>query len=244
MGMRPIDASVVADEQYGPFMWGDVDLFEHFVELSARVRRTVPECVGMSASLRGHGVTLTVVSSDDLVGALDAVQYVDGGPCVQSLADGQILDGNEQQNIEQEWLLFAEASKRSRIASTLSLPVPWEREGVLGFNLYASSATAFLGMHDELATMLGAWAGGAQVNTDLLFRTRALAELAPTILKEATVLAVLAGRLAHYLDMDVDEAQERLRTAAARAAVPLSTLLEILREVVPGLPPGLPDQPA
>lgn len=241
--MRPIDQSVVAEEQYGPFMWGDVDLFERFVELSARVREAVPECVGMSASLREHGVTLTVVSSDELAGALDAVQYVDGGPCVQALAVEETLDGNPQRSLEQEWLLFAEASMQNQIASTLSLPVPWEGAGVMGFNLYASTPTAFGGKHEELAELLGAWAGGARIDADLLFRTRDLAEQAPAILQEATVLAVLAGRLAHYLDMDVDEAQERLRTASNRAAVPLSTLLEILREVVPGLPPSLPDLP-
>ncbi|MGA8846904.1 MAG: hypothetical protein WB471_09855 [Nocardioides sp.] len=239
MGMRPIDQSVAAEEQYGPFMWGEVDLFERFLELSVRVREAVPECVGMSASLREHGVTLTVVSSDDLVGALDAVQYVDGGPCVQALTEAETFDGGQELDLDRDWLLFAETTRHHQIASTLSLPVPWEGSGMMGFNLYASTSTAFRDKHEELAELLGAWAGGARVDADLLFRSRDLAERAPTILHEATVLAVLASRLAGYLEIDADEAQERLRSAALRAGVPIPTLVEVLREVVPGLPPGL-----
>ena len=233
MGMRPIHASAVADEQYGPFMWGEVDLLDRFLELSTQVRDLVPDCVGMSASLREHGVTLTLVSSDELVGALDAMQYVDGGPCVQALMDEQVLDGNEQRSLDEEWELFAAASRHGEIASTLSLPVPWESSGVLGFNLYAASAKAFLGLHEELADLLGAWAGGARVDTDLLFRTRGVAERAPVILREATKLAVQAGRLGRYRGIDVVEAQELLVRAAARAAVPLTALLQLLGEVLP-----------
>ncbi len=238
--MRPINESVVAEEQYGPFMWGDVDLFERFIELSAQVGALVPECVGMSASLREHGVTLTLVSSDAQVGALDAVQYVDGGPCVQALRDERAIDGNEQRSLDQEWELFAAATRRSQIGSTLSLPVPWQGSGVMGFNLYASTTTAFLGLHEELADLLGAWAGGAQVDADLLFRTRKIAERAPAILQEATALAVLAGRLAGYRGIDVDDAQNLLRQASSRAAIPLSTLLEVLREILLDLPHDVP----
>lgn len=236
--MRPIRESLRADDQYGPFMWGDVDLLENFLELSARVRELVPACVGMSASLREHGVTLTLVASDERIALLDGVQYVDGGPCVDALREVTVVDASNQEALQKSWELFSAASLQNGVEATLSLPVPWEGSGVFGFNLYASAASAFEGHQDELARVLGAWAGGAVTDQDLPFSTRDLARLAPTILKESTDLAVVAGLVAHARGIELSEAETRLRRASVRAAIPLTDLVDALRQVLTDLPPA------
>ncbi len=230
--MRPIRESTRADELYGPFMWGEVDLYDRFVAIGEQVHEIVPTCVGMSVSLREHGITLTLVASDEQISRLDAVQYVDGGPCVDALETGDVVADDERGTREDRGALFARASRRHDVSSTLSLPVPWERAGELGFNLYASASRAFDGLHEQLASLLGAWAGGAVTDADLRFDTRDLARQAPAVLQEAVDLAVVAGLLARARGLSAEDAAERLRQAATRAAVPLPYLLDLLRDVL------------
>lgn len=233
MGMQPIPESSLADEMYGPFMWGDVDLFERLVEVSTSVLEVAPECVGMSVSLREHGVTLTLVATEHRIALLDAVQYVDGGPCADAMRDDTVVSVDDRVTMCHEWSTFAEATIRNGIESTLSLPVPWEGSAAIGFNLYGATPTTFEGHHDALAEILGAWAGGAVVDADLPFRSLRLASRAPEILQETTELAVVSVMLSRARDLELDEAERRLRDAASRAAIPLRDLLEIMREVLP-----------
>jgi hypothetical protein len=233
MSMRPIPESDRADALYGPFMWRDVDLFERLQDVSGPVRELVPPCVGLSMSLREHGVTLTLVASEERIATMDAVQYVDGGPCVDALRDGVVIDAHDRPTLRHRWGLFADVTERNGIEATLSLPVPWEGEGVLGFNLYASTTDAFDGHHEELAELLGAWADGAVVDADLAFASRRVARQAPDLLRESTDLAVVSMLLARERGFGVEEAERRLREAAVRAAIPLTELLDIMRHVLP-----------
>lgn len=239
MTMRPIPESTRADEMYGPFMWGDVDLFERLQEVGTSVRELVPECVGMSVSLRDHGVTLTLVATDRRVAGMDAVQYVDGGPCTDALRDEAVVDARHPKTLEDRWTLFSLATTHNGIEATLSLPVPWEGAGVLGFNLYASKAEAFDECHDALAELLGAWAEGAVVDADLSFKSERLARRAPQILQESTDVAIVSVMLAQARDMEVEEAEKRLREAAVRANISLAELLDLMRTVLSeDAPPG------
>jgi len=239
MNLRPIPESHEADEKYGPFLWRDVDLFERLQKLGSAVQDLVPACVGMSMSLRDHGVTLTLVATGERIALMDAVQYVDGGPCIDALEDDALVDAFDRPRLRQRWGLFADVTAHNGIEATLSLPVPWEGEGVLGFNLYASQPQAFDGRHEELAGMLGAWAGGAVVNADLAFRSRRTARKAPEVLRESTEVAVVSSMLARVRGLEVEEAEQRLRDAAVRASIPLTDLLAMMRQVLPDEPSGI-----
>jgi hypothetical protein len=50
--------------------------------LEQHAHQLVPELVGLSVGLLHHGLTFTLVASDSVAAALDAVQYLEGGPCV------------------------------------------------------------------------------------------------------------------------------------------------------------------
>jgi hypothetical protein len=70
---------------------GDQDLSDHVREVARLVRTVVPQCTGMSLSLLAERLTLTLIATDAQVAALDAVQYLQGGPCVDAIARDGLL---------------------------------------------------------------------------------------------------------------------------------------------------------
>jgi GAF domain-containing protein len=106
---------------------------------------------------------------------------------------------------EPAWRLFSEATAAVGIRSTLTLPI-LVRDRVTGsVNLYASSARAFTGHHQQLADALGAWAPGAVTNSDLSFNTREAAQRTPLVLRERVVVDTAVGHLMATQGLTVDE---------------------------------------
>lgn len=202
------------------------------LELRARLVRTfVPDCVGMSLASKHHGVTFTLVATSDEIAVLDAVQYLHGGPCVDAAHTDEVLqvDTDDEAVLDEAgWHQFARATAAHAVASTLSLPVLDNGEVVGTINLYAASARAFDGLHDELATIFGAWAPGAVTNADLSFATRGTAEEAPRTLQEKATVDRAARMLAAATDLTAEEARDSLREAAQRAGVSEIDLAEAL----------------
>ncbi len=61
----------------------DPDVDELLQDLGERARGIVPQLVGLSLGLASEGLTFTIVASGTAAAALDAAQYLDGGPCVE-----------------------------------------------------------------------------------------------------------------------------------------------------------------
>ena len=112
--------------------------------------------------------------------------------------------------------------------------MPLVENGVVtgGVDLYAASGRAFEGHHDELAGLLGAWAGGAVVDADLGFRTREDARGAPAALRHATAVETAVGRLAVLAGIDVEQSRERLRRCAQHMEVSEPALARALTDLV------------
>lgn len=223
--MEPIPESTRADDWFGPFLLDDEDLLPRLRELGRQLVDLVPAAVGLSVSLIEHGVTFTVASSAAEILLLDAVQYADDGPCMAAMRTDRVLSWADD-GAEETWRAFAAASSAAGVSSTLSLPIVRDHEVVGGFNLYAASSDAFDGRHDEVADLLGAWAGGATTNADLSFSTRDRARLAPEELRDQTRLALAAALLAKAVPCDQDVALDRLRQASRQAATPLASVVD------------------
>ena len=86
-------------------------------------------------------------------------------------------------------------------------------------NLYASTAHAFDGHHQELAAALGAWAAGATTNADLSFSTLDTARRAPRVLADQAIIETAAGFVMAAAKLSDDEAKQRIYDAARRAGV-------------------------
>lgn len=215
----------------------DEELLVQLLEAARRVEEVVPDCVGLSLTMVQHGVTFTLVASDETIAVIDAIQYLAGGPCLNAVDDEAVLETDTRDDArmsEQGWQLFADASAANGIATTLSMPILDDGAVVGGVNLYGATRRAFEGHHEQLAEVLGAWAGGAVTNADLEFTTRIDAESAPAVLRGARQVDVALGALAEALQISVDEARERLDQAAARAQVRPSQLATAVTRLLRG----------
>ncbi len=232
--MEPIPESTQADQLYGPFVFENADLLERLTTLGDRVRGISPDCVGLSLSLREHGeATFTVVASGADVALFDAFQYVEGGPCVDSVSTGTVIAHHGDDPLSEEsWTSFAAAISAAGIASTLSLPLVNHGEVTGGFNLYGATSTTFDDRHDTIAEVLGAWAEGAVTNADLSFTSRDAARRAPQVLREATRMSLAAALVAQDQELTVAQAEEKLRMAAVHAGVALPSLVDGVIDVL------------
>lgn len=225
--MEPIpetDAALVELERYG-----DTDLRTDLEHLTASAEEQAPGLVGVSLALLTEGLVLTYVASDRRTAALDAVQYVDGGPCVDAVE----LDRTFRMDVEAvldeaRWQLFAQASAAAGIRSTLSIPI--RHDGVVtgSVNLYGAGTDTFGGRAEELARLFGAWAPGAVANADLSFASRLEAVKGPERLRDQACVDQAVGLLVSARGLDLQAAEDRLREAAARAGVALPVVARAL----------------
>jgi GAF domain-containing protein len=189
--------------------------------LGTAARQVVPELVGLSIGLAKEQVTFTLVASDEEVAALDATQYLDGGPCVEvgegRLDAARFVTGDPLDEVR--WSLFAQANAAHGVATTLSLPLYVGGEVIGSVNMYAATPYAFSDHVEELALLVGAAPATAVMNADLTFSTRLEAAVAPQKLRDKNTIETAVGMIAGDQGIGVEEAHERLNQAAARAGL-------------------------
>ena len=207
----------------------DPDLAETLAAMGSSATRIVPDCVGLSLCLYAEDLTFTLVASSLVLAELDAMQYLDGGPCVDTVEENRGREESVRDMLDEDrWQLFARASAAAGVASTLSLPLLADGRVMGGINLYASSAQAFVGHHQELADALGASAVGAVTNADLGFHSRERAARAPGQLHDQRIIEVAVGILAAREQLDIETARSHLLDAAARAGITVSQAAQVV----------------
>ena len=216
----------------------DPDVDELLAEMGRSAQAIVPDLVGLSLGLAHEGLTFTLLASNDGVASIDAVQYVEGGPCVEvteGRLDSAVVDMADPLD-EERWHLFSQVSAASGVASSLSLPVYRGDTLVGGVNLYASGSDSFAGREDQLVEALGGRAGEAVANADLTFSTRLDAAAAPQQMRDRIEIETATGLLAARSGTDLEAAQRLLREAAARANISAALVARILVLVHRGWP--------
>jgi GAF domain-containing protein len=209
---------------------GEVTLGVELYAMARRVRALVPQLVGLSLGVVEDGVTLTLVASEGQLAALDAVQYVDGGPCVAAVDRAEPLDVNIGDLLDEDrWQLYAQACAATGVASSLSLPLTDGDRVLGGINLYASTPDAFTGLHAELAEAVGSEAKLAVTNADLSFWTLKRAMEAPSRIRDGGDINIALGIIAESQGVNITIARERLRNAAARAGITEAQAARVLR---------------
>jgi GAF domain-containing protein len=193
--------------------------------LADLVVELVPSGVGLSLSVAEGGLTFTMVATDQRAAALDGVQYLDGGPCVDSAATGDLVDMDDALS-EQRWHQYALAASATGVRSSLSIPVLRGEDVVGAVNIYAADPHAFDGRADALRALIKASTGPAASNADLSFSTRAQAEAAPGTLRERGLVDMAVGFLAASRGVSITDARQLLDDAAGRAQVDVPTLAE------------------
>ncbi|MCW2793536.1 MAG: hypothetical protein JWO76_2634 [Nocardioides sp.] len=220
--MQPIPETVRAIEELGPFAHRG-DLLEELTEMGRRVATLVPDCVGMSLVSAAHGVTFTLLASDQQLALLDALHRQPGQdeepPGEVARAEDDLLD-------EEAWRLLALSSAARCVLSTLTLPLRGDARISGAVSLYGASRQAFAGHHRHLAEILGAWAPGAVTNADLSFSTLREAEQAPRWLQRASTIDQAAQLVAAVHAVAIDTARVRIHEAAERAGITEEQLAE------------------
>lgn len=211
---------------------GDPALSIELFSMAQDVREVVPELVGLSLALVDEQVTLTLVASAEQIAALDAVQYLDDGPCVTSVEEGRVVHTGIQDLLDEgRWLLYARASAAHGIASSLTLPLTEDGRVTGSVNLYGSTPDAFDGRHDEVAKAVGSTAEQAVVNADLSFRTAKDAVETPARMQESIDVDMALGIIAAAQRVSIEVARERLERAARRAGITVVQAARVLTSI-------------
>lgn len=215
--MEPIPETVEALQELTRL--GDETIARTVLRISGEAERIVPELVGLSMSFNGN-LTFTMSATNLPVAQLDGVQYLDGGPCEDTLRTGQSHTYRQGDPIDEDrWRLFAHATAAAGVGATLSLPILQDGEVVAGINMYASAPGAFDGHHEELAEACGAWVDDAITNADMGFTTRFQAAETSDRLRTENLIDQAVGVLIAQGGIHSDEAREKLQTSAQRAGI-------------------------
>jgi hypothetical protein len=225
--VEPLPEVRAAAERLQALTGSDVlDSLDALAELAAAV---VPSCVGVSLTIVVDGDPFTLTCTPVGSAALDAIQYLDGGPCVNTASTGEetsvpdVLD-------ERRWQVYGRAATRLGIRSSLSLPIGLEGGGQTpgAINLYASDPDAFGDAAPLLAAALQVPVDHLVTNADLSFTTRDFARDLPARLDAKEALDDAVDVLSEVHGWATDEARRRLRTAAVRAGTPVDTVADLV----------------
>ncbi len=225
--MEPIPETLEALDEVQLYTDG-ANLEQQLRTTTSSAEQLAPGLIGVSLAFREHGLTFTLIATDEEIATLDAVQYVASGPCVDAIDLGHGIATPDGLLSEERWQHFARASAASGVQSTLTLPIVDGDVVVSTVNLYGRAEDTFTGKHEVLAGVFGAWAPGAVANADLSFATRRAAEQAPTQLREAAVVDAATGMLAAERGVSVADARAQLDDAAHRAGVPVHRLAHVM----------------
>lgn len=215
--LLPVSQTTEAFEWLAGF--GTRQIEQVLMGVADRVRAIVPDCVAMSLSVLSGEATFTLMADRRGAALLDAMQYLDGGPCIDAVLEDAIESRSDLPTDEGRWQMFAKAEAYLGISSSLSLPMRENGRVVGGVNLYGSTSDAFDGHHDELAAACGALAGEAVTNADLGFTSRVRAATTPDRLYDQGNLDIAAGMVAAHHEVSMDQALSRIHSASRRAGV-------------------------
>jgi GAF domain-containing protein len=200
-------------------VYSGTELEEWITGLAARIKEIAPTCVAVSVTLQDGDLTFTFSADRHGAALLDAVQYLDGGPCIKAIEEDEVEATDGLATDEGQWRMFAAAEALTGIASTLSMPLMVGPEVAGGVNLYGAVKDTFDGSHEELATVCGSWAATAVTNADLRFNSRVRAAATRDRLQDRGDVDMAAGIVAEHQHTTTEKARARIRDAAVRAGV-------------------------
>ena len=206
----------------------DLDVLRGLEILSEAAVALIPSVIGVSLTIVVDGEPFTVTATDEATGAVDAVQYLDGGPCLDAATDqGAIMVGDLLD--EERWQLYPHAAPASGVRASLSLPLGGAGGPIPGaINLYAGEPHAFTGKERLLAEAFQTPAESFVTNADLSFMTREAARRLPEQMEDKAKVDQASGMLSVMLGWSPDEARTRLRSAAGKAGTPVATVADVL----------------
>ena len=160
----------------------------------------------VSVTLVQRGKPSTVASTGSLATDLDERQYERGyGPCLDSIDGGEPLMVKDM-NTEHRWADWAKSASSAGAGSSLSIPVPLQREVSAALNIYSTERNAFDENAVDLASTFAAYAGVALANMHLYEAQAQVAEQLQTAMQSRAVIEQAKGVLMGQRRCQADEA--------------------------------------
>jgi GAF domain-containing protein len=179
----------------------------------ASVEPAGPVSCGITVRYDGHLVT--VGSSDVRAEALDETQYRSGGgPCLQSLRTGEVVDSPDAGQ-EQRWPDYIPAAMEAGMRCSLSLPLTGDSATFGAMNLYGFDRPHLFGDAEQrrLGLFAAQAAGTLQLATRRVKDTTLLTQMEQALRSRTTIDQAL-GILMAQQRCTIDEAFALLRREA------------------------------
>jgi GAF domain-containing protein len=192
----PVDTRIQpqeAFEQLARIALADSSMDTVMDKVAELTQRTVPGAHEVSVTLVEKGVARTVSFTGPLSLALDERQYAHGwGPCLDSLdgAEPVLIDS---MSTETRWPGWVVEARQHGAGSSLSMPVPLQREVAAALNIYSDREHAFDQSSVELATTFAGYAGVALTNMYHYEAQGVLAEQLQTAMHSRAVIEQAKG---------------------------------------------------
>ena len=158
-------------------------------------KRTVPAVSEVSVTVVDGGRAMTAAYTGDLALHLDERQYERGyGPCLDCIEGGEPIR-IDSMSAETRWPDYTPEAEQRGAASSLSLPVPVQREVSAALNVYSTAEHAFDDSAVELAQTFAAYAGVALANMHLYEAQGKVAEQLQAAMRSRAVIEQAKGIL-------------------------------------------------
>ncbi len=169
---------------------------EHVMEKVATLAKSTLGLQGdVSVTLVQRSTPSTIASTGSLALRLDERQYATGyGPCLDCINGGAPLVVKDMSE-EQRWADWARSAADAGAGSSMSLPVPVQREVSAAINVYSTEPDAFDDAAVDLATTFAAYAGVALANMHLYEAQAQVAEQLQQAMQSRAVIEQAKGIL-------------------------------------------------
>jgi GAF domain-containing protein len=175
-----------------------ISFSDHSVEsvmdkVASLAKKTITGADDVSVTLRSTKNSTSVAFTGRLSLALDERQYEKGyGPCIAAVDGGQIVHIDDMSE-EQRWPDWAAEAVAQGAGSSLSIPLPVQREVSAALNIYSTKTHAFDAESIEVASTFAAYAGVALVNMHLYEGQAHVAEQLQAAMKSRAVIEQAKG---------------------------------------------------
>ncbi|HKO90892.1 MAG TPA: GAF and ANTAR domain-containing protein [Polyangiaceae bacterium] len=218
----------------------DRDLGDILTDITAVARNATPAFDAASITLIDGEKAFTAAYNGQLAMLADELQYERGyGPCLDAGLAGQALLIHDMAT-EQRWPDYTRTVARHGIASSLSMPLPYQSTTIGALNGYATRPHAFGAEDRKLAEEVATWTALAIGPADAAARTsQELAQL-QLAMKSRAVIEQAKGILIERYKVDEDMAFTLLSRASQDGNVKLRDVADQL--VRTGALPGVAER--
>jgi GAF domain-containing protein len=206
----------------------DHSLDSVMAKIAAITKRTLVGASEVSVTLVEGSKATTVAHTGDLALQLDERQYERGyGPCLDCISGGEPML-IPSAAAEQRWPDWVATAREYGLGSSISIPVPLQREVLAALNIYSTDEGAFDEHDVDLALTFAAYAGVALANMHLYEAQGKVAEQLQEAMRTRAVIEQAKGILMGQQRCTAEAAFNLLVAASQRSNEKLRDVAEQL----------------